>query len=69
MDEESEEMLSEDLEEGHREIKNKIALKKIEHTMKIRNRAHGKNKDASEVAEKLEEKGIDTEAFKQRMKS
>jgi len=61
MDEESEHELSEDLEEGHKEIKNKIALKKIEHNMKIKNRAHGKNKDVSEVVEKLEDKGIDSD--------
>ena len=38
--------------------KNGITVVTIEHNMKIRNRAHGKMKDASEVAEKLEDLGI-----------
>lgn len=36
--------------------------------MKKRNRAHGKMKDMEDVAEDLEEKGIDSEKFKQRIK-
>jgi nucleolar GTP-binding protein len=67
MMEESEEELDEDMLEAYDEIRNKQALKKIEHNMKIRNRAHGKMKDASEVAEKLEDLGIQTDKFKQRI--
>lgn len=37
--------------------------------MKKRNRAHGKVKDASEVAEQLDAKGIDPTAFKERIKT
>lgn len=58
--EESEDQLSEDMLEAFEEVKNKKALKKIEHNMKVRNRAHGKNKDVSEAAEHMEDLGIDT---------
>ena len=37
--------------------------------MKKRNRAHGKVRDLSDAVEKLEEKGIDSEKFKQRIKN
>lgn len=68
MDEESMQSLSEEMEEAYGEVKNKQALKKIEHNMKKRNRTHGKNQDASFVAENMEEKGIPTEKFMERMK-
>ena len=36
--------------------------------MKKRNRTHGKNQDASFVAENMEEMGLPTEKFLERMK-
>lgn len=68
MDEEDNQ-LSDDMLEAYEEVKNKKALHRIAHNMKKRNRAHGKNKDASEAVEKMEELGIDTEKFKDRMKN
>ena len=55
--------------EAYGEVRNKQALKKIEHNMKKRNRAHGKVKDVEEAAEKLEDLGIDTEKFRERIKT
>lgn len=49
--------------EAYGEIRNKQALKKIEHNMKKRNRAHGKNRELSQAVEKLTDKGLDTENF------
>lgn len=36
--------------------------------MKKRNRAHGKNINVSDVADRMEDKGIDSEKFQERMK-
>lgn len=43
MEEEEDEILDEDMMEAYGEVRNKQALKKIEHNMKKRQRAHGKN--------------------------
>jgi hypothetical protein len=67
--EEEDEVLDEDMMEAYGEVRNKQALKKIEHNMKKRQRAHGKNKDVEEAAEKMEELGIDTEKFRERIKN
>lgn len=67
--EESDDALSEDLMEAYGEVRNKQALKKIEHNMKKRNRAHGKMRDLSEAVEKLDEKGVDSQKFQARIKS
>lgn len=69
MEEEEEEMLDEDMMEAYGEVRNKQALKKIEHNMKKRQRAHGKNIDVEDAAEKMEDLGIDTEKFRERIKS
>lgn len=66
--EESEDEIDEDMQEAYGEIKNKQALKKIEHLMKKKNRAHGKNKNASEVVEKIENMGIDSSKIIERTK-
>jgi len=67
--EEEDEVLDEDMMEAYGEVRNKQALKKIEHNMKKRQRAHSKNKDVEEAAEKMEELGIDTEKFRERIKN
>ena len=67
--EEEDEVIDEDLMEAYGEVRNKQALKKIEHNMKKRNRDHGKVKDVDEAAEKMEDLGIDTEKFRERIKT
>ena len=67
--EESDDALSDDLMEAYGEVRNKKALKRIEHNMKKRNRAHGKIRELSDAVEKLEEKGVDSEKFQTRIKS
>lgn len=49
--EELDDDLPEEMQDAYEEVRNKQALKKIEHNMKKRNRAHGKNINASDVAE------------------
>lgn len=50
--------------EAYEEVKNKKALHKLDHKMKARNRSHFAPNKASEVAEKLEDLGINSEKFK-----
>lgn len=69
MEEEEEGPLDDEMMEAYAEVRNKQALKKIEHNMKKRQRAHGKNRDLDEATEKMEGLGIDTEKFRERIKA
>lgn len=69
MEEEEEGPLDDEMMEAYAEVRNKQALKKIEHNMKKRQRAHGKNRDLDEATEKMEGLGIDTEKFRERIRA
>lgn len=65
--EEDDDEYSDDILEAFAEVKNKKALIKIGHNLKKKNRVHGRNKDISEVTDKMDDLGLDSTKVRERI--